>query len=62
MPAKIEDIRLLRHDIDGFKEIRLDFDNDRHHAVMVRYPYTNEHLCEALRALENNLRNDPHLK
>ena len=32
-------------------EIRLDWDNDRHHAVKINYPYVRKDVAEALRQL-----------
>lgn len=43
-------------------EIRLDFDNDRHHAVMVDGPYNTERLAQALITLAHNIMRDPYLR
>lgn len=48
--------------ICGSLEIRLEFDNDRHHAVMLEKPHNAKHLAHALVNLANNIMKDPHLK
>lgn len=60
MVAKIEKIVLA--DSCGEKELRVSFDNDRHHAVIISHPHTADKLAEALITLAMNLRKDHHLK
>jgi len=60
MIAEIENIYLA--DFRGEKELRVSFDNDRHHVVIISHPHTADKLAEALIVLAMNLRNDPHLR
>jgi len=46
---------------DSGMELRVDFSNDRHHAVMVNPPFSAKELNDALLLLARNIINDPHL-
>jgi len=43
-------------------EIRIDFDNDRHHAITINPPAQVEQVAEALKKLANQILNDKNLK
>lgn len=42
--------------------LRIDFDNDRHHAVAIDYPYDAECVAKALMWAAHSVFNDPYLK
>jgi hypothetical protein len=59
--------RLWHNEIGGppsFRrlELRIDFDNDRHHAVQVEPPYSVSEVAMALHTLARNIANDPKLR
>jgi hypothetical protein len=43
-------------------ELRIDFSNDRHHAVLIDSPCDRESLIKALLRLTAALKSDPHLE
>lgn len=43
-------------------ELRADFDNDRHHAVLVEEPHGPMELARALDRLARQIATDPHLR
>ena len=43
-------------------ELRADFDNDRHHAVVVAEPHGPHELARALETLAAQIATDPHLQ
>ena len=43
-------------------ELRADFDNDRHHAVLVDEPHGPEELARALTVLARRIAGDPKLR
>ncbi len=43
-------------------ELRADFDNDRHHAVLVRPPHGPMELAQALDMLARQIANDQNMK
>lgn len=53
--------KLWIREFDGRKEIRADFDNDRHHAVMIESPHRIYQVANALMILARNIAQDPHL-
>lgn len=46
------------NDVDGHKEIRVDFSNDRHHAMMIESPYDKEAVARAFEQIAVNIRRD----
>ena len=43
-------------------ELRISFDNDRHHAVIIQYPYHVEQVATAFRRVADNMIHDIHLQ
>lgn len=48
-------------DIDGCGELRIDFDNDRHHSANFEKGDTRDLLVKKLRLLADNLQHDTNL-
>lgn len=46
------------NDVDGLNEIRVDFSNDRHHAMMIEAPHDKEAVAMAFERLAANIRRD----
>jgi hypothetical protein len=60
MPPKLK--KLWMGECGGQKTIRLDWDNDRHHVVMINGCADVDCTVDALLSLVGLIRNDPHLR
>lgn len=54
--------KLWVNEFEDRKEIRADFTNDRHHAVMIEQPHSIDQVANALMAIARNILLDPHLR
>jgi|GEM_PF-4586242 len=64
MSAKLENIWINEFvkEEDVERTIRVDWSNDRHHAVRINQPHGKDEIIEALSRLIYLLAQDPHLK
>lgn len=46
------------NNVQGYRELRVDFDNDRHHAMMIEPPYDKEAVARAFEQIAANIRRD----
>lgn len=46
------------NNLDDRKEIRVDFSNDRHHAMVIEAPYDKEAVARAFEKIAANIRRD----
>ena len=51
----------ISESLGGQKEISADFNNDRHHFVMIHHPHGIKQVADALRDLAINIMADPYL-
>lgn len=58
---KPELTKLWINEFEDRKEIRADFSNDRHHAVLISQPHRIDQVADALMTLARNIALDPHL-
>ena len=59
MKPKITDIWM--NELSSWIEIRVDWSNDRHHAVVLPSPYDKQRVCQALKDLSTLILHDSNL-